>query len=307
MWIYFYEFTYDFLLQFCDHSLLCKGEGRDTRLELSKSGFQGPVYLHSAVISSNFYNTPPKVTSQGVVTMKENQGNLLYRLEAIDEQDDRFIFILNNTKLQNGELSLLESGMLYYTPCLNCFGSEQIDFYVEEIRQDGQPALVTPSILTIHINKVNNNPVLLVIEEGYDITSQSYQLDLLLKENRETNIEYEDLKLFFAVYDVDGDDSLVISIQLPDTGEFFITTEAHDVIVVPKNCSLSWEDRQHGWNLLKEDLLAENTKVYLPYPCNSTSDVSLTDDGLTWLMVYTMYTPQLEHHGEEELRVCTSI
>ena len=271
---------------------------------MSKSGFQGPVYLHSAVISSNFYNTPPEVTSQDEVSMKENQGTLLYLLEAIDEQDDPFIFILNNTKLQNGEVLLLESGMLYYTPCLNCFESEQIDFYVEEIRHDGQPALVTSSTLTIHINKVNNNPVLLVIEEGYDITPQSYQLDLMVEENRETNIEYEDLELFFAVYDVDGDENLAISFQLPDSGEFFITTEAHDVIVVPHNCSLSWEDRQQGWNILKEDLQAENTQVYLPYPCNSTSDVNLTDDGLTWLLVYTMYTPQLEHHGEEELRVC---
>ena len=256
-----------------------------------------------ASVYSKFINSPPEVTSHDVVYMEQNAGTLLFQLKAFDADGDSFKFVMDKSFHQDGTVDIEESGWLHYTPCTICHGTHQIRFVVAETRSDGQTPLSTDGVLTVQISHVNIPPRLLIVHQGRDVTPPSFRADILVEENRETNIVYEDLHMILVTYDIDKDDQLTLQPGYPNQGEMNVSGNVRSVTLVAQNCSEDWDDRRAGWDSMNEAVVRGDIHVEMPRPCDGPFTEETNENDLAWFIQSAIYRPQENFHGTDEIKV----
>ena len=169
-----------------------------------------------------------------------------------------------------------------------------------EIQTVTEP-LMTESNLTITVHPVNDNPILMLLERGYDVIPPSFSVDLTVEQNRETLTIKNDLTMLWVTYDIDPDDVLDIQIQQGQNGILNLTSVVTDVDLVEQNCKDEWTQRARLWERLEEELWGGEIPVHLPIPCGL--DGAALDPSTQWAILQGRYTPDDDFHWVDTIKV----
>ncbi|CAG2196988.1 unnamed protein product [Mytilus edulis] len=172
-----------------------------------------PMYLSEetqfslSIVSTTIYNTPPRLVSPEIVTMEEDSGTLQYFLEAIDDEDDTIVFYLEDTDYEMATPTLTTNGLLMYTPCTDCAGTEYIHILLTEHQTD-IPAASSNITIIVHVTSLFRT------KTNYSERSWSDQFTAL-----------------FGAYDKDVNDVLTLMVSQPDHGS---VTVSEPILIPPE-------------------------------------------------------------------------
>ena len=276
------------------------------RRSISSTGFRGTKQFAVISTSNKFQNTAPVITSSSHVNRSEDLGLLDMYLTASDEEGDNVLFRLNKTYLNKlkGNVSLETSGRLRFSPCTDCFGDVTISFIAAENRFDGNQALSTEGILTIHITPVNDNPQLVFVSDGRNLiesTATGQAAHVTVEQNVKTNTAYRDLTVFIASFDVDQDETLKFNMEVPTNGTVR-THSLRNVTFIDQDCETSSRNRSNEWETLKVKILNGSIiDIRVPLPCNMTQPHP--QDRLSWTIMMVVYRPHYSFYGTDTFKV----
>ena len=172
--------------------------------------------------------------------MFEDSGTLVLTLTATDTEGDEVFFRLNlSYSLPLGGSAELDSkGKLSYRPCENCYGSERVSLQLIEKRFDTEPALIADEIINIEVQPVNDNPVLFVSDDDFNLVIPEQFVDLvwIMEQSGDFSFINTDRTILFGGYDVDGNDLLDIAIEDPNNGTLTVYNSPQMVDHEKKQC-----------------------------------------------------------------------
>ncbi|PVD35569.1 hypothetical protein C0Q70_02532 [Pomacea canaliculata] len=128
-------------------------------------------FLLSAV-SKNISNSEPVLTSSTNLTMKEDEGTFLYKVQTSDEDGDTVIVQLHDVEPlspDQGELLLAQGNLVLFTPCADCSGTYLIQLLLKESPVTGILPATATTTLTVDVTAVNDAPVAFTFHNGKDL------------------------------------------------------------------------------------------------------------------------------------------
>ncbi|XP_063408918.1 uncharacterized protein LOC134692399 [Mytilus trossulus] len=155
---------------------VCKtwGDEEDAinQTDKSVSYFSEETQFAVFIISNKVYNSPPILTSNRFISIKEDEGTLQYQLEASDEEGDVIKFSLASQSYKFGKPLLFEDGILLYAPCPDCSGVETLSIILREVQtNDDIPPASSEATLVITIIDFNDPPEIFLTQHGQSILS----------------------------------------------------------------------------------------------------------------------------------------
>ncbi|VDI50948.1 Hypothetical predicted protein, partial [Mytilus galloprovincialis] len=187
-----------------------------------------------SIVSTSIYNTPPELISPDAIMMEEDSGTLQYLLEATDDEDDTILFYLEDSTYSMGTPSLTTDGMLLYTPCTDCAGTEYIHILLTEHQTD-IPAASSNVTITVDVISQNDHPVVFLTQFGSSIlledTSEPVVIYLEQMTNHTGHILSDQFSAVFGGHDIDVQDSLIVISSQPEHG---IVKLSNEQIVPPE-------------------------------------------------------------------------
>ena len=176
-------------------------------------------------------------------------------------------------------------------------------FQVREIQYlAGIDPLTTNSTIEVICREVNDVPVLAVLERGYDITTTSSTVDLVIKQNLVNKTTTNHINILWAAFDVDAADDLKILTAPSSHGVLDVSRHVRDIRIVPGNCSKTWDERQAHWEQLELDLWTGTNPLDLPEPCNLVTKAPVPD-AVEWAIKGGRYTPDDGFYGVDRILV----
>eukprot|EP00105_Crassostrea_gigas_P044580 XP_019928728.1 PREDICTED: uncharacterized protein LOC109620535 [Crassostrea gigas] len=193
-----------------------------------------------SLTSASIYNSAPVLDSQTQVNIMEDSGTLHYQLSAVDEEGDSVIFSLLN-KTQRGEVSVSSDGFLVYTPCLDCYGDEEINILLKENQSNTDiPPASSQVTINVHIQPINDPPVVFLTRNGLFLGNEDITEDtvILLEAINDFNFNANGLwKARIGAYDVEKSDILNIVMSNPSNINFTLIEESRQVPQLLKDCN----------------------------------------------------------------------
>lgn len=275
-------------------------ESRKRRAAENENGLVSARSIILASVESDIVNYPPYLVSDTEYQMYEDAGTVEITLSAVDPEGDQFEFILNTTVyVSNGTVNLSQDGLLTYKPCQDCFGTDNIHFDIIERHVDDIESLSTSIILTIEILALNDNPEIVVINEGRVLPVTDSTITLIVDNNSPSQEPYAGLLILLSSFDVDGD-GLSLYYEAPEHGVFEIKTQRQTTDDIDINCDLVWIDMYDIW---EEELSKfESHQPYsMPIPCDL--DRNLTVNEINWMLASMLYTPISDYIGPDSIKV----
>ncbi|XP_078620549.1 uncharacterized protein LOC144887293 isoform X2 [Branchiostoma floridae x Branchiostoma japonicum] len=211
------------------HPITEQSSKRRRRRSTNPRFFSGSSQFAVFSVDKTIRNSAPVITTPSTVTMVEDAGTLKAQLKAEDPEGDVLIFSLDteSEKVLTGHAVMSPDGMLQYTPCLHCYGQDEIDYIVREELTIQPEALEVRGTLTITVTSTNDDPDLVFLEDGANIVSvrgpiayNPLQLLIMLDSQRD---------LMFWMYDVDEpdiSDELEFQVTQPTYGSLMEVGEA---------------------------------------------------------------------------------
>ena len=155
---------------------------------------------------------------------------------------------------------------------------------------EGITPLITESIISIIVQEVNDNPVLLLLEEGTDVIPASFLVDLVIEQNIANASTSNDITILLVAYDIDPGDDFDISVAPGAYGDLELTTQVKDVTLESQDCTEGWSVRRGLWKDLVDDLIGGVTPVHLPVPCDLNTNAP--SSSVNWAIIHGRYTPE---------------
>lgn len=195
-----------------------------------------------SLTSASIYNSAPVLDSQTQVNIMEDSGTLHYQLSAVDEEGDHIVFSLLN-QTERGKVSLTSDGFLVYTPCLDCFGDEEINILLKENQTSTDiPPASSHVTINIHIQPINDPPVVFLTLNGSSLLNKDPTEDVIVLLEAINDFNSNDSRLWRArigAFDVEQSDTL--KLVLSNTIDFNISVmeESRQVPQLFKDCNSS--------------------------------------------------------------------
>nr|XP_006820036.1 PREDICTED: uncharacterized protein LOC102804939 [Saccoglossus kowalevskii] len=260
--------------------------------------FTGPTHFMLAQVKKDFGNSAPIVTSRLTVMIPEDGGTMMYPITAVDPDNDDIVFQLTeNNSTTYGKCNMTSQGLLMYRPCLDCFGTDSVEFTVIEHRDDMIDPLHTTDVLEIHVIEQNDNPDLFVAVEGSNIlNTYEYDISVTVEERNPNNTAYEDFIAQVGAYDPDTNDYLTLTFDYPTHGLLVIDDEIHEFSFVPQNCSMFLiEEVTHIPKTF------QNKGTVIPYPCDLMLPHEI--DRYAWVVTRIRYIPKEHYYGQDQFQI----
>ena len=189
-------------------------------------------------------NTAPILDFTSPVKMIEDEV-LYYTIPYIDnENDDVFYYLTTIPRLGSAHVDV-NTGLLTYTPCQNCFGTENLGIYIRERELEFGEELDDSGTLQIMIEN-DDDPLILFFFESIsqndsrlNISSNSI-IQVYIEANRTNPVTIAKV----GVYDYDGyNDDLEVFVT--DGGEGISGYETWlDIVSVSESLPVNWEGNE---------------------------------------------------------------
>ncbi|XP_070563372.1 uncharacterized protein [Ptychodera flava] len=272
-----------------------------TKRDKSTDMFAGPNLFIPAVVSEDFVNNPPVMTSLTSFVMQEDSGTLSYALTAYDPDGDDVWFSLDPNTLDEtwGNVTLHPDGQFTYRPCLDCFGTDTADIIVEELRNDPVQPIAIHDTVTFYVAPVNDNPDIFFAVDGFNIVNDDlYSVIVTVEERNQHNAAYVDFMAQIGGYDVDIYDNLtlVYDDDYPKHGVIDRDDQLQEFTFIPLNCHASQSE-----NAGLSASLESNGTPLIPFPCDLHTPHDI--DRLAWVVSRVRYLPDEKFFGEDALQI----
>lgn len=290
---------------YCDSLPEDNTEGRRKRRAVEpQDGLTTARSFIVAGIETDTVNYPPYLVSDTAYHMYEDAGTVELTLSAVDPEEDQFDFILNTTVyVSNGTVSLSPDGLLSYKPCQDCFGMDSIHFNIIERNLNGMDSLSTSIMLTFEILPLNDNPEILVINEGRSLPVIDTTVTLIVDNNSPSQEPYAGLLIMLSSFDVDGD-GLNLYYDAPENGVFEIKTQRQTIDFIDINCDLFWIDMYDIWEA-EFSKFESHQPFAMPIPCDVGRNLTVNE--INWMLASVLYTPRPDYIGPDSIKVITYI
>eukprot|EP00058_Branchiostoma_floridae_P003025 XP_002588513.1 hypothetical protein BRAFLDRAFT_79466 [Branchiostoma floridae] len=164
------------------------------------------------------FNSRPVIVSHSRVEAQEDEEKDIW-IRYFDLDGDRLSFsisvppLFGNARLEENE----EYAVVYYTPCLDCYGTDKINISAVEMLPDNPHSINIQ--LVVEVEPRNDDPVLFVlVEDNPALIVPTKRLDLTVEANRMSNLHYRDLQVIVGAYDVEPADLLVLDFSVESNG-----------------------------------------------------------------------------------------
>ncbi|XP_076076023.1 uncharacterized protein LOC143046845 [Mytilus galloprovincialis] len=251
-----------------------------------------PMYLSEetqfslSIVSTTIYNTPPRLVSPEIVTMEEDSGTLQYFLEAIDDEDDTIVFYLEDTDYVMGTPTLTTNGLLMYTPCTDCAGTEYIHILLTEHQTDISAASSNITII-VHVTSKNEHPGVFLTQYGSSVLFEDKSEPVVVYLEQKTNYSErswsDQFTALFGAYDKDVNDVLTLMVSQPDHGS---VTVSEPILIPPEieHCLSPAPVESEPCGNFSQEL-----------PNNATE--------MSWIYITLTYIPQINYYGYDYIKL----
>ena len=259
------------------------------------NGFEGPGSFVVAAATDGVINSPPIVITDTTYTINEDVGSISFVIAAGDPDSDDFMFLLDPDSGHSGNATLAPDGQASYKPCKDCFGADEVIYIVREVRDDGVTPLETRGTISVTISQVNDNPSIVLVQDGEARTGVSSRTMDEFKDSKTDN----SLKVVFVSYDVDQD-SISFTIDGNSNGILRLYGQPTPFNISYPDCEEAWSLREGEWDLAVESILNQNGFT-LPVPCGIEADIQ--GKSLSWISTVVEYTPNKDFLGMDTVQV----
>ncbi|VDI67222.1 Hypothetical predicted protein [Mytilus galloprovincialis] len=256
----------------------------------SVSYFSEETQFAVFIVSNKVYNSPPMLTSDRFISIKEDEGTLQYQLEATDEEGDVVAFYLSSQTNILGKTLLFKDGILLYTPCTDCSGVETLTIILQEIQtNDDIPPASSEATLIITIIDSNDPPEIFLTQYGQSILSSDPTEPVLvyLEQKRifNKNKWTQDFTAIIGAFDVEKQD-LFMEVYQPSYGTVLFL---HEKTAIPyiNDC---------------EESLNEASE-----PCGNFSEIlPHNKDDMSWIYTTLTYKQAMNVSGYDAVKLYVS-
>ncbi|XP_071145141.1 uncharacterized protein [Mytilus edulis] len=253
----------------------------------SVSYFSEETQFAVFIISNKVYNSPPVLTSDRFISIKEDEGTLQYQLEATDEEGDVIKFSLASQTYKLGKPLLFDDGILLYTPCTDCSGVETLTIILQEVQtNDDIPPASSETTIVITIIDSNDPPEIFLTQYGQSILSSDPTEPVLVYLEQKTifnlNKWAEEFTAVIGAFDMEQQ-NLFMNLQKPLHGTLMFTDEK-TTAPITLNC-------ETAVNVVSE-------------PCgNFSKPLPHNTDAVSWLYTTLFYNQSMNYSGFDLIKV----
>ncbi|XP_048250418.1 uncharacterized protein LOC124151537 [Haliotis rufescens] len=223
-------------------------------------------------------NDGPRITGHSLLEMDEDQGTMMYMLEATDSDGDEIKFRINQYDIRDN-LTLSENGLLRYTPAPDFNGVVELGVVLYEVPIEGVPPSEVTVNVTIIVVSVADAPTAFAASDNRNILNPdpTEPILTLLEQERVNDTSPTVYTWVFGAYDVDDGDNMTLYFTQPEHGYLSVG----DVVTTSPDCSGS-----HSSDL----------------PC-SVVTTGHGADSVNWIYRIFRYEPDTEFYGFDETRI----
>ncbi|CAH1802680.1 unnamed protein product [Owenia fusiformis] len=277
-----------------DYDMSTKRHKRET------TRYGGETQFALSEVNAAYVNTHPRITSTNQMNITEDADQLYtFKLEAVDEEGDTFVFLIDNTKPSPvlGNVTIERDGTFIYSAFPHHYGSDPVYFIVQEQPTDTQQPLRTYGTITVNIEQQNDNPITAIIYDGtYNEPVPNYGLEFTMEQS--ITSQTESLKLILSAHDYDVQDHLSFSTVNTTNGTIAFSDPITNFTFKEVNCS----DQYHQEILRDWEKLFSDFETTIPYPCNFPK-LPLPTEQISWLFYLVTYTPNKDFFGKDVFQV----
>lgn len=263
------------------------------------NGLSGTQAFVVAGINTTVVNNPPYITSVSEYHIYEDPGRVHVSLSATDPEGDSLEYELNTSHVSQGWVDLTKSGLLMYKPCEDCTSSDQVHFTVIEKQSGNIPPLTTHGFVTFIITEVNDNPEIMVVNQGTKLEAINNVVNVNAENNVPAQNPYQALNILIVGFDADADD-MTLYFETTRNGVFRHEKQEQTKNTSTANCSMLWTFRKETWDVELEKFYSSQ-EYKLPVPCNLNR--SIEHNNMNWIMSSVSYTPREGFHGLDTMKV----
>ncbi|XP_078616233.1 uncharacterized protein LOC144884654 [Branchiostoma floridae x Branchiostoma japonicum] len=283
-------------IKVCINEMVSVGVHRSVRD--SEQTFQGPAHFSLAAVEKGFFNSRPVIVSHSNVQAQEDEEKAIW-IRYFDLDGDRLSFsvssppMFESVRIQEEE----EHAVVYYTPCLDCYGTDKINISAVEMLPDNPHSINIQ--LVVEVEPRNDDPVLFVlVEDDPDLIVPTKRLDLTVEANRMSNLHYRDLQVIVGAYDVEPADSVVLDFSVESNGTMSTSQQERLVDFVSLNpCSTNttwfFVVQQHGKNGTSAPLQLDPCDIQAPHPLHE----------MAWVFTTLTYRPPANFSGKDVIKI----
>ncbi|XP_035697946.1 uncharacterized protein LOC118431004 isoform X1 [Branchiostoma floridae] len=267
-------------------------------VEDSKQIFQGPSHFTLAAVEKSSFNSRPVIVSHSRVEAQEDEEKDIW-IRYFDLDGDRLSFsisvppLFGNARLEENE----EYAVVYYTPCLDCYGTDKINISAVEMLPDNPHSINIQ--LVVEVEPRNDDPVLFVlVEDNPALIVPTKRLDLTVEANRMSNLHYRDLQVIVGAYDVEPADLLVLDFSVESNGTMSTSQQERRADFVSLNiCSTN-----STWFTVIQERGTNGTSGPLQLdPCDIQAPHALQD--MAWVFTTLTCRPHENFTGKDVIKI----
>ncbi|XP_066289761.1 uncharacterized protein [Branchiostoma lanceolatum] len=262
--------------------------------------FKGSTHFSLAVVNRNVFNSPPVITSDTHIELREDEDRAIL-IEYFDSDNDRLSFSITvpprfgSARLHDEE----EFPIILYKPCLDCYGTDTVNISAVEILTDNMNPHSINIELVVEVKARNDDPVLFVIVNDSLVPMvPALAVELTVEVNRLSNAGYTDLQIIVAAYDVDNADEINLAIQAQSDCTLLISDGIHQVSFDNNHPCRG----QNNWFSAVDVYVKNGTTGPLQLdPCGPEVPHPLQDMG--WVFTRLTYRPAINFTGRDIIKV----
>ncbi|CAH1268739.1 NCAN [Branchiostoma lanceolatum] len=262
--------------------------------------FKGSTHFSLAVVNRNVFNSPPVITSDTHIELREDEERAIL-IEYFDSDNDRLSFSITvpprfgSARLHDEE----EFPIILYKPCLDCYGTDTVNISAVEILPDNMNPHSINIELVVEVEPRNDDPVLFVIVNDSPVPMvPALTVELTVEVNRLSNAGYTDLQIIVAAYDVDNADEINLAIKAQSNYTLLISDGIHQVSFDNNHSCRG----QNNWFSAVDVYVKNGTLGPLQLdPCGPEVPHPLQDMG--WVFTRLTYRPAINFTGRDIIKV----
>ncbi|XP_035668226.1 uncharacterized protein LOC118410560 [Branchiostoma floridae] len=261
--------------------------------------FQGSTHLTLAAVDKTFLNSPPVLTSDTYINVREDEERAIM-IEYYDNEDDRLAFFitgpphLGQAQLRNEEDFLI----VLYDPRLDCYGTDTINILAVEMLPNNMNPHHVNVELVVEVQPSNDDPVLFVlVENNPAVIVPTKRLDLTVEVNRVSNVKYIDLQVVIGAYDVEPEDTVTLYFSAGGNGTISTSQQERRVDFSYDGCSTN-----NTWfSVVREHDKSNSTRALHLGPCDIQAPHPLQD--MAWVFTTLTYRPHTNFTGRDVIKI----
>ena len=157
--------------------------------------------------------------------------------------------------------------------------------------------------IDIIIRPTNDNPIIMLVEHGTDVTHSTLTVDKTVEQNDGNSTTVSTINLMFVLYDIDLGDHVMLMLEHPEHGTLTLSPEQSGIHITQIDCGKSLHERRAIWDVLVNNLWTKIKISDLPIPCDVRRSV-ISQLG-SWTIQQAVYTPKPGFYGVDTILVCS--